>query len=80
MQDGWQWVFTRACVALLLNQHNLSFLAMGVYPSMLCATAHKEEDAAAQTACCLVWASFVPDPQRNELQLTLVDGWRLAVI
>ena len=52
---------------------------MGVYPSMLCATADKE-DAAPQTECCLVRAGFVPDPQRNELQLTLVDGWRLAVI
>ena len=53
----------------------------GCLPEHACATAHKEEDAAAQTACCLVWAAgFVPDPQRNELQPTLVDGWRLAVI
>ena len=65
MQDGWQWVFTRACFAPLLSQHNLVLLAMGVYPSMLCSTAHKEE-AAAQIACCLVWAGFAPDPQRKE--------------
>ena len=51
---------------------------MGVYPSMLCALAH-EEDAAAQIACCLERAGFVPDPQRMSSSSPAHNGGQVVV-